>query len=80
MFTAAIVSVSGFYFYIEVAEYYDKIEKEENSIKYTHAQIACQIFHFQGLLVPLIVILLKKNEDFFKCFSKVDNLAKVSIF
>jgi hypothetical protein len=38
------------------------------------------MYDFKGLLVPLIVILLKKNEDYFRCFSKLDDMAHTSIF
>jgi hypothetical protein len=30
--------------------------------------------------MPLIVIIFKKNEDFFTCFSKIETLAQVSSF
>ena len=56
------------------------ISRESVSKKYTHSQIAFTLFDFKGFLVPLIVVLLKKNEDFFRCFSKLDDLAHTSIF
>ena len=44
------------------------------------AYLAFKVIGFQHLLVPLAVVLLKKNKDIFMSFSKLQALAQVSGF
>jgi hypothetical protein len=77
IFTIFIIITSGFILHMD---YYAYLDRVDNHSKYTEAQVAWFVLDLTRIFTPVIVILLKKNEDFFKCFSKVDDLARVSIF
>lgn len=46
----------------------------------SQAYLAFKVVGFQHILVPLAVVMLKKNKDIFMSFSKLQALAQVSGF
>ena len=82
-FMALIICVSTFQLYNDYKAYVERIldDKEKHKwYKYTHAQICFQVLAPAVFLMPLMIVTFKKNEDLFTCFSKIDNLARVSTF
>ena len=60
------------------------IEERDSNYNYhhrlPHSYICFSILGYHHFIVPAIIILLKKNDDLFVSFSKIDCQAKVSMF
>ena len=56
-----------------------KVEEHENFNTPPVILFKC-VFNIRDLLIILIIVLFKKNQDMIACFSKVDDLAIISLF
>ena len=48
--------------------------------KITHSNIAWTMLGVHHLLIPLLILYFKKDKDVFSCFTKLDDMATISIF
>jgi hypothetical protein len=56
-------------------------QRRDTLYEYVHGMnFAMMIDAISWIIIPIILIWFKKNQDMFSCFSKVDDMAKITIF
>jgi hypothetical protein len=81
-YTLGMIFYLASMFQIDMYWYYQVADPHEDGkrMKITHSNICWNLLGVHHLLIPLLILIFKKEKDIFSCFTKLDDMATISIF